>query len=234
MEEKIKVLITEDIEPLRLRYKNILNKNEEIEVIGDVGTAKEACEMVRQYEPDVVLMDLELEDKDAGVRAIFEILSEYPDIKIIILTVYEEDEMIFSSFRLGACDYLLKNTKDNEIVNAVIYAYNDQSPIRPNIASKIRQEFKRVKAYENSFLFMLNLLSQLTPKELDTLYLLSSGYSRKDVCKMRFIEMSTLKSQIRSILRKCDNKKICDIITTNEDKKLLEMILNTHNKSNLN
>ena len=230
MNQPIKVLIAEDIEPIRKRYVKILNEHPQIEVIADVGTGADAIELALSLKPDVILMDIEMESKDAGIRAVGEILSESPEIKIIILTIYEEDEMVFSAFRLGACDYILKNAANDDIAASVIDAYNDQSAIRPDIAAKIRDEFKRVKTYESSFLFMLNILSTLTPKELDTLYLLSNGCTRKDVCQMRCVEMSTVKSQIHSILKKFKKKNISDIITTETDRKLLGTILQNYTK----
>ncbi len=226
MNEKIKVLIAEDVAPIRKRYLKILNSHPSIEVVGDVESGTEACALAKKLKPDVVLMDIEMECKDAGIRATGEILAENPQIKIIILTVYEEDELIFSAFRLGACDYILKNSSEEDIISGVIGAYHNSSPIRPEIADKIRNEFQRVKTYESSFLFMLNLLSTLTPRELDTLYLLSNGYSKKDVCEMRCVEMSTVKSQVHNILKKFNKKKIADIITTDTDRHLLGSILN--------
>ena len=217
MEEKIKVLIAEDVAPIRKRYTAVLKKCPAIEVVAEVGTGEEACKTARKLNPDVILMDIEMEAKDAGIRATGEILAEMPDIKIIILTVYEEDELVFSAFRLGACDYVLKNASNEEIVNAVTSAYRGQSPIRPEIADK---------TYESSFLFMLNILSTLTPKELDTLYLLSTGYNKRQICEMRCVEMSTVKSQVHSILKKFNKKKISEIITTESDRKLLGSILN--------
>ena len=181
MQEKIKVLIAEDMEPIRKRYVHILSQNEEISVVADVGTGQEACEAARQYQPDVILMDIEMETKDAGIRAAGQILSMYPETRIVILTVYEEDELVFSAFQLGACDYMLKNASSDEIISAIKQAWAGQSPIRPEIAGKIRSEFQRVKTYESSFLYMLNLLSSLTVAELDTLYLISSGYTRKQI-----------------------------------------------------
>lgn len=225
MNKIIKVLIAEDMEPIRKRYASILNNHPEIEVLADVGTGIEACALAKALSPDIILMDLEMETKDAGIRAIGEILSESPDIKIIVLTIYEEDELVFSAFRLGACDYVLKNAANEGIVNAVISAYHDQSPIRPEIAQKIRSEFKRIKTYESSYLFMLNMLSVLSPRELDTLYLLSSGYNRKEVCKLRCVEMSTVKSQIHSILKKVKKRNISDIISNESDRRLLESVL---------
>lgn len=227
MKEKIKVLIAEDITPIRKRYVNILNKHPSIEVVADVDSGLLARTLTKTLEPDVILMDIEMECKDAGIRATGDILAQNPSIKIIILTVYEEDELIFSAFQLGACDYILKNASEEEIIHGVISAYNNSSPIRPEIACKIRNEFQRVKTYESSFLFMLNLLSTLTPRELDTLYLLSNGYSKKDICNMRCVEMSTVKSQVHNILKKFKKKKIADIITTESERQLLGIILNT-------
>ncbi|MEF2877344.1 MAG: response regulator transcription factor [Blautia sp.] len=226
MKEKIKVLIAEDVAPIRKRYLKILNSHPSIEVVGDVESGTDACILAKKLKPDIVLMDIEMECKDAGIRATGEILAENPQIKIIILTVYEEDELIFSAFRLGACDYILKNSSEEDIISGVIGAYHNSSPIRPEIADKIRNEFQRVKTYESSFLFMLNLLSTLTPRELDTLYLLSNGYSKKDICEMRCVEMSTVKSQVHNILKKFNKKKIADIITTDTDRHLLGSILN--------
>ncbi len=231
MSNKIKVLIAEDMEPIRKRYVNVLNSDPNIEVIGDVATGSAACELAFSLKPDVILMDIEMESKDAGIRATGQILSKLPNVKIIILTVYEEDEMIFSAFQLGACDYILKISKNEDIINGVIGAYHNQSPIRPEIASKIRNEFKRVKTYESSFLFMLNILSTLTPRELDTLNLLINGHTKKEVCELRCVEMSTVKSQVHSILKKFKKRNISDIITTEMDRSLLETILhNYYNK----
>lgn len=226
MDHKIKVLIAEDIEPIRKRYVTILEKCPDIQVVADVDTGAAAYIAAKKHAPDVILMDIEMESKDAGIRATGKILAEMPEIKIVILTVYEEDEMVFSAFQLGACDYLMKNATNEVIVNAITSAYEGRSPIRPEIAHKIRSEFRRVKTYESSFLFMLNILSTLTPKELDTLYLLSSGFSKKEVCKMRFIELSTVKSQVNSILKKFKKRKIAEVITTEAERQLLGTILN--------
>ena len=231
MTDKITVLIAEDVDPIRMRYKIILNEASNIEVVGDAGTGTEICRLAKKLKPDVILMDLEMETKDAGIRAIGEILSLLPQIKIIVLTIYEEDEMVFSAFRLGACDYILKGASDKEIVNSVLLAYENQSPIRPEIAGKIRSEFVRVKTYESNFLCMLNIITSLSPKEIDTLYLLINGYSRKDVCKIHCVEMSTIKSQIRSILKKFNKKNISDIAKDKSTKSILDTILkNIRNK----
>ena len=221
----IKVLIAEDMPALLKKYQRLLEKDGELEVVAAVQNGYEAVMKAVLCQPDVILMDIEMETKDAGIRASREILAHYPDIKIIILTVYEDDELIFSAFQLGVCDYMLKNSTNEEIISGIKAAYEGRSPIRPEIAGKIRSEFKRVKTYETSFLYMLNLLSSLTVTELDTLYLLSSGHTRADICAIRHVEMSTVKSQIHSILHKFKKKSIAEIITSTEDLHLLELVI---------
>lgn len=225
MENKIKVLIAEDLQPIREKYVYYLGRCPEIELVGSVSSGTQAVAAALASPPDIILMDIEMETKDAGIRASREILATLPDIRIIILTVYEDDELIFSAFQLGVCDYMLKNSSNEEIIAGVKAAYEGRSPIRPEIAGKIRSEFKRVKTYETSFLYMLNLLSSLTVTELDTLYLLSSGHTRADICAIRHVEMSTVKSQIHSILHKFKKKSISEIITSAEDLHLLELII---------
>ena len=175
--------------------------------------------------PGHMNLDKIAEAVKAGIRAAGQILSMYPETRIVILTVYEEDELVFSAFQLGACDYMLKNASSDEIISAIKQAWAGQSPIRPEIAGKIRSEFQRVKTYESSFLYMLNLLSSLTVAELDTLYLISSGYTRKQICEARCVEMSTVKSQIHQILKKFGKKKITEVIQNETDRQLLESII---------
>ena len=106
----IKILIAEDTEPLRRLYKKIINAAPDMKVVADTDTGTEAVTLALQTQPDVILMDIEMETPDAGLRAIESILGSKQDPKIIILTVYEEDDLIFTAFRLGVTDYMIKNT----------------------------------------------------------------------------------------------------------------------------
>ena len=90
MENKIKVMVVEDVEPIRKRYVAVLKQSDFIEVVSEASTGVQACEDAKKYHPDVILMDIEMETKDAGIKATGEILSQFPDIHIIILTVYTQ------------------------------------------------------------------------------------------------------------------------------------------------
>lgn len=231
MEPIIKVLIAEDIDPIRKRYCDIINKEPNLQVVADVSNKKDAILKTIELQPDIILMDIEMDTVDAGLLATKDILMKYPDIKIIILTVYEEDDLIFSAFQMGVCDYMLKGSSNQEIINGIKAAYKGESPIRPDIAGKVRTEFKRLKSYENSFLYTLNILTQLTPTELDILYMISKGYSRAEICKERHVEMSTVKTQIHHILKKTEKRTTKELLIALEDLSLLEMVVKNRSQS---
>lgn len=120
---------------------------------------------------------------------------------------------------------MLKNSTNQEIINGIKAAYLGQSPIRPEIAGKIRSEFKRIKSYENSFLYMLNILSTLTSSELEILNLIANGYTRKEICAERHVEMSTVKTQIHNILKKFNKHSIKELLNSIDDLSLLEIVV---------
>lgn len=225
----IKILIAEDTEPLRRLYKKIINAAPDMEVVADTDTGKDAVTLARQTQPDVILMDIEMETPDAGLRAVESILGAKQDPKIIILTVYEEDELIFTAFRLGVIDYLIKNAPPEEILESIRNAYFNQSPLRPELATKILGEFKRVKTYETSFLFAVDIVSSLTTTELALLRLLLDGKSRREICGLRHVEMSTVKTQINHILKKFDKKSVEEVTAMISSLNLYDLIYNRRN-----
>jgi DNA-binding NarL/FixJ family response regulator len=198
----INVLIAEDMSALLRKYKRELEKESDIKVVGQVQSGYEAVMQSALLLPDIVLMDIEMETRTAGLEASTQILTRLPGVKIVILTVYEDDESVFKAFQAGVSDYVLKNSGHDELVTCIRDAYYNRSPIRPIIAEKIRREFQRVKTSEQSLLYNLQILSQLTPAELDILNLLHQGYSRQEICDLRYIAPSTVKSHVHNVLRK--------------------------------
>lgn len=204
----IKVLIVEDDPLISKRYQMILSKDEQIECVGRASSGYEGTMLAALHKPDIVLMDIELEDKQAGLRATEEILNYLPGVKVVILTVCETDDTVFRAFELGATNYLLKNMPANAILQAIKDAYYDLPALHSNIAGKITREFKRIKTTEDSLMHNFYILTTLTPTELEVLELLMKDYSRQEICKLRHVEPSTLKSQINSILKKFNKSSV--------------------------
>ena len=224
MSEKIRVMIAEDMEPIRKKYVKMIDAAPDMEVAADVGSGEEAVQLAAARRPDIVLMDIEMETPDAGIRAAQRILQQNPRIKIIILTVYEEDELIFTAFQLGVCDYILKNAASEDVLKSIRDAYRDNSPLRPEIAAKILGEFKRVRSYETSFLYAVNIVSSLTTTELEILELLLQHKTRRQICALRHVEMSTVKTQIHNILQKFGKKNIEEVVALIDQMNLHDFI----------
>lgn len=229
-EEMIRVLIAEDMEPIRKRYVKMLSETEDIVVTADVSNGEEAIKQTHITHPNIILMDIEMEEKDAGLKASKELLQQYKDLKIIILTVYEEDDLIFTAFQLGVCDYILKNAEPADVIKSIRNVYRGKAPLGPEIASKILGEFKRIKSYESSFLYAVNMVTTLTGSELEILNLLIQRKTRKEICKIRYVEMSTVKTQIHNILLKFDRKTVDEVILMIDGMNLNDFISGQNSK----
>lgn len=222
----IKVLIAEDMPALLKKYQRLLEKDPELEVVAAVQNGYEAVMKTVLCRPDVILMDIEMETRTAGLDAAEQIMGQFPQIKIVILTSYEDDENVFAAFKLGVSDYVLKNSRQEELVACVKDAYHGCSPIRPVIAEKIRREFARVKKSEDSFLYNLMLVTQLTQTEIDILDLLRQDYSRAEICAMRCVEMSTLKRHIHNIIKKFDMDSMAEVVERVNSLKIYDYLHN--------
>ncbi len=222
----IRVLVADDLMPICKRCETYINKEPDMEVVGTACSGVEAVSLAEKLQPDIILMDIEMETRLAGIDAAGVILKELPATKIIILTVYEDDETVFQAFQLGVSDYLLKNSAPGEIVGCIRDAYNNCSPIRPVIAAKIRREFQRIRNSEKSFLYCLHIITEMTQTEIDILDLLSQGYSRAEICEIRYIELSTVKTHIKSILKKFNKNTSAEVVALINELQIFDYIRN--------
>ncbi|WP_083258651.1 response regulator transcription factor [Cellulosilyticum sp. I15G10I2] len=223
---RIKVLVVDDMESFRARFRNVLSKDENIELIGLAKNGYEAIVVTALQKPDVIIMDVRMEHDTAGIEASKEIIKMLPDTKIIISSVIDDDEVIFKAYETGVADYIIKkNAKASDVLEAVYAAYNNQSPIRPEIAEKLRKEFQKMRTSKDSMLMTLHILSKLTPVEVDILILLSEGYSREQISKMRYSAFSTTKTHINNILGKFNKESSKELIQMLTETNIIEMLV---------
>ena len=131
----IKLLIAEDMTPLLKRYEKAVQVDPEIQVVAAVTNGYDAVMMAALHRPDVILMDVEMETRTAGFDAAQHILERFPETKVVMLTVFEDEQTIFRAFQLGVVDYILKNSQDVELAQCVRDAYYNCSSIRPVVNS---------------------------------------------------------------------------------------------------
>lgn len=210
--DKIKLLIVDDMTDIREYFKMILSKEPDMEVVGLASSGIEATHKARELKPDVILMDIQMETRTAGIDATNAIKSFYPEVRVIILTIHEEDEFLFQAYCAGVMDYIVKTNSISEILNSIRTVYANKLMLRPGVANKIIDEFARLKAQQNSMIYTVNLLSKLTNSEFEILKCYYEGNSYKTISETRFVSQATIKSQVNSILKKFEMKTMKDVV----------------------
>ncbi|RDI47859.1 response regulator transcription factor [Falsibacillus pallidus] len=190
--DKIKVLIVDDHEMVRLGMRSYLMTEKDIHLVGEASSGKEAYRLAQEHKPDVILMDLLMED-GTGIEATKNILSIHPDCKVIILTSYYDDEQVFPALEAGAHSYLLKTAKAEEVAQAIFKSMNGEVVIEPKVATKMMNRFRQKDKKPHE---------ELTERELDVLRCLGNGLTNQEISEKLFIGVKTVKTHVSNILSK--------------------------------
>lgn len=196
----IKVLIVDDQNLIREGLSMMLSLYKDILVVGEATNGKEAIEVMNKKEIDLILMDIRMPIMN-GVESTKIIKTEYPDVKVLILTTFNEDEYIFQGLENGADGYLLKDISSEELVNAIRTVYEGNILLQPDVAKKIvsamRDRENISKSYEK-----INSLTTLTQREIEISCLVADGKSNKEISAILFITEGTVKNHLTRILDK--------------------------------
>ncbi len=195
--EKIKIVIADDHDVVREGTRSLLERESDMQVVGEATNGEEAIKLIEDLKPDVVILDVSM-PRLSGIEVTRRIKSRFPAIGILILSAYDNDEYVFSSLEAGAAGYLLKDVHSREIVEAVRSVYSGESVLYPSIASKVIQRAIGgfVRPTENK------LESDLTDREVEVLRLASKGASNQDIADTLFISVRTVQGHINNIFRK--------------------------------
>ena len=208
----IRILLADDNMEIRHYFRSVLDHEPDFEVIGEAESGAECIRLARQLCPDIILMDIQMEDETAGITATRIIHQELPDCKIIILTIHSDDEMLFQAYSNGAMDFIVKTDSISKIVSSIEKVSQNQMQLRSDVASKIVNEFQRIQNEKASLLYTLNNLTKMTNSEFEVLCCIYNGDSYKEVAKTRFVSEATIKSQVNSILKKFGMRRMKDVI----------------------
>jgi DNA-binding NarL/FixJ family response regulator len=192
----INVAIIEDNYQYRTAISIILQLNENLKLIHKMEDCNEMIFLFESQKPDVVLMDIDLPGMN-GITAVWEIKKRWPEIKVLMLTVFEDNEKIFGSVKAGANGYLLKKDSPQKILDSIEALVKGESPMNGMIAAKVLDYFHH-QQQKNSIL----IESNLTERESEILALLIKGLSYKEIASNIFISIETLNSHIKNIYRK--------------------------------
>jgi len=195
--EKVRVLIVDDHTLFRRGLVSLLSQQENLEVIGEASDGEEALEKAKELMPDVILMDIRM-PKINGLEATRRIKAEMPYVKILMLTVSDEEQDLFEAIKSGASGYLLKNLEPEDLIRYLEGVRRGEAPIDPLMASKILQEFKRGMETPRP----PTGPELLTPREREILELVAMGDANKEIARKLGISENTVKNHLRNILEK--------------------------------
>ena len=208
----VRILLADDNAEIRSYFHGILVREPGFTVVGEAESGRESVRMAVMLKPDIVLMDIQMETETAGIDATRLIHESLPDTKIIILTIHSDDEMLFQAYSSGAMDYIVKTDSIAKIISSIEKVSQNQMQLRADVAAKIVTEFQRIRHERASLLYTLNILTKMTNSELEVLCCLYNGDSYRQVAKTRFVSEATIKSQVNSILKKFEMKRMKDVI----------------------
>lgn len=191
----IRLLLVDDQEIFREGLGELLSLRENIEVVGQAGNGEEAISLTAKLQPDVILMDVRMPGCN-GVEATRSIHNSYPWIRIVVLTMFDDDEYIGQSLQAGAIGYLLKRTPAEQLVTAIRSAHSGYSQLGPTIAPKVFAHLP-----PKSSASTLNNQSRLSKRELEVLQLIAQGKNNQEISRELYITEGTVRNYVTRILR---------------------------------
>ncbi|MEW4288772.1 response regulator transcription factor [Rossellomorea marisflavi] len=191
----IKVVFVDDHEMVRIGVSAYLSAQPDIEVVGEGSDGSEGVRMALGLRPDIILMDLVMKGMD-GIEATKNIVSEWPEAKIIIVTSFLDDDKVYPALEAGAVSYMLKTSKASDIAEAVRKTYAGQSILEPEVTGKMMTRMRQ-KTVSHPH-------EELTNREFEILLLMTQGKTNQEIADELFIALKTVKTHVSNILSKLD------------------------------
>lgn len=194
--KKIKVVIVDDHALIREGIKKLLELEDTLEMVGLAGDGYEALRVISETRPDVVLLDINMPSMN-GIDCLKHIKKEFPDIKVIMLTIHEDAEYLIETINIGAEGYVLKDAEVSSLIKAINNVVNGEVYIHPTLSGILVREYK--KKDRNSDEYSEN---ELTKREYEVIRLISKGYNNKEIAIELFISEKTVKNHVSNIFKK--------------------------------
>jgi DNA-binding NarL/FixJ family response regulator len=197
MTRTIRILIADDHTMVRQGLSQLCNAEADMEVIGQAADGQEACRMASLVEPDVVVMDINMPVLN-GVQATRCITKKNPDVRVIILTMYRQDQHVFEAIKAGARAYLLKDADSDELLRAIRAVADNEALLDSSIALKMMEEFRRLQGDPVG----ADGITQLTDRELDILRLVAQGLENTEIGAQLGLSEKTIRNRLTTIFEK--------------------------------
>ena len=197
----IKVLIADDQEMIRESIKIVLSSYPDIDVVGSVADGSQVLNFLKHTVVDIILMDIRMPIMD-GVVATKKVKEEFPDVKVIILTTFDDDEFIFSALEYGASGYILKGISMEELHQAILTVNSGNAMLNPDIAAKVFRLFSQITHNECNIKVDESAVSNLLESEWQIIQQIANGLSNKEIAAKLFLYEGTVRNYLSTVLSK--------------------------------
>ncbi len=196
MKKHLRIIIVDDHEVVRLGLRALLERHPSFSVVDEAGTAKEAVQKVLQHRPEVVVMDIRLPGGN-GIEACREIVSQAPETKVIMLTSFAEDDMLFEAIAAGAAGYVLKQIGGDDLVRAIESVGRGEALLDSVLTQRVFARVREAQRKDEQSAF-----NQLTEQEMRVLGLVAEGKTNREIAQALFLGEGTVRNYVSSILSK--------------------------------
>lgn len=220
---KIKVMVSDDSEYIAEYFSSLINSSDECECVGTAKNEAETMEKIVMLRPDVILLDIQMDYKDSGLKLIPKLRMLFQDLKIIIISIHDEKDLVFEAIRLGAYDYIVKNQMPDEIIESIKNAYAGKKIMRGDIAQLVLDECKTIEKRQVSLIYMFNSLLSLSEREIDVLKALCDGKKYSEIAKSHQVEEVTIRTQVSRIIKKLNYPNVDDLVQHIREIKIFDL-----------
>ena len=210
--EKYKVLVCDDMPYMTSFFASLVNSSEKCECVGTAHNEKEVIALAREFSPDVVLLDIQMDNIDSGITLVPVLLEEHPNVKIIMISVSEDDENIYRSILAGAKDYILKSQPPNCIIESIEQVCSGRHELRSELCQKILSQCEKVENKNKSIFYIINKMMCLSAREMEVLIAFCNGKNYKTCAESLCVEEGTIRSYVNRILKKMQYVRMADLV----------------------
>ncbi len=200
-----RVLIVDNHAMVRAGFRALLQTLENIEVVGEAGDGREALRLVALHQPTIVLMDIAMPEMN-GLEATSRIKKEFPDVRVIILSMHANEEYVYQALRAGAMGYLLKDGGTSELELAIRAISHGETYLSPTVSKHVITDYMRRVSTES------NPMEQLTPRQREILQLIASGKSTKEIAEILYISVKTVETHRTQLMERLDIHDVAGLV----------------------
>lgn len=191
--EPIRILLADDHRMFRQGLRELLERNAAFHVVGEAATGRDVLAQVVALKPDIVLLDIQMPEMD-GVAVARQLAQSQPDVKVIMLTMYRQDQHLFEAIKAGARAYLLKDADADELIEVIERVHRGEAALDPAMTLRVFDEFRRLSNDQDA--------EQLTERERDILTLLAAGHDNRTIAQRLFLSEKTVGNRLSEIFQK--------------------------------